>query len=95
MDEELKDGEIPKINGSVMMAWAESKDEVLAALKEDIYSTSGVWDWEKVTIHPVSLPVLLAFHHYKRLSQQSSDLLSYGHDSTSVEGGPLCGPKVI
>ena len=31
----------------------DSKEEVLAALKEDIYSTSDVWDWEKVTIYPV------------------------------------------
>lgn len=54
LDEELKDGEGPKINGSVMMACAESKEEVLAALKEDVYSTSGVWDWEKVRIYPVS-----------------------------------------
>lgn len=52
LDEELKDGETPSINGSVMMALAQSKEEVLSALKEDIYSTSGVWDWEKVTIHP-------------------------------------------
>lgn len=55
LDEDSKVGEDLKINGSVMMALAESKEEVLAALKEDIYSTSGVWDWEKVTIHPVSL----------------------------------------
>ena len=58
LDEEVKDdghgGEGLKINGSVMMALAESKEEVLAALKEDVYSTAGVWDWEKVTIHPVS-----------------------------------------
>ncbi len=54
LDEEVKDdghgGEGLKINGSVMMALAESKEEVLAALKEDVYSTAGVWDWEKVTI---------------------------------------------
>ena len=43
-----------KINGSIMLALAESKEEVLAALKEDVYSTAGVWDWEKVTIQPVS-----------------------------------------
>ena len=60
LDEELKDGETPKINGSVLLAWAESKDEVLAALKEDIYSTSAVWNWEKVTIHPVRFLVLSA-----------------------------------
>ena len=53
----MKEGEGPKMNGSVMMALAESKEEVLAALKEDLYSTSGVWDLGKVTIHPVSLAI--------------------------------------
>lgn len=36
-----------------MLAWAESKEEVLRALKEDVYSKSGVWNWDKVQIHPV------------------------------------------
>ena len=58
LDEEIKGDKTPQMNGSVMMALANSKDEVLAALKEDIYSTSGVWDWEKVTIHPVSFSTL-------------------------------------
>ena len=54
LDKELTGDEIPRIRGSVMVALASSKEEVLAALKEDIYSTAGVWDWEKVTIHPVN-----------------------------------------
>lgn len=36
-----------------MLACAESKDEVLRALKEDVYSQSGIWNWDKVEIHPV------------------------------------------
>lgn len=51
----MQNGEDPKVNGSIMMAVADSKEEVLAALKEDLYSTSGVWDWKRVTIHPVSI----------------------------------------
>lgn len=58
LDEEIKEGEGPKIKGSVMLALAESKEEVFEALKRDIYSTSGVWDWEKVQIHPVRTPPL-------------------------------------
>lgn len=38
-----------------MLALAGSKDEVLEALKKDVYCTSGVWDWDKVQIHAVSL----------------------------------------
>jgi len=49
LDEPVKEGEGPKINGSVMVAVAESKEEVLDKLKADVYYTSGVWDVEKVS----------------------------------------------
>lgn len=42
------------MKGSVMLAQAESKEAVLEVLKEDIYYKSGVWDWEKIQIYPVS-----------------------------------------
>ncbi|KAK5009726.1 triacylglycerol lipase [Cryomyces antarcticus] len=41
------EGEGPKIKGSVMLAYAESKEEVVQMLKNDIYSKKDVWDWEK------------------------------------------------
>ena len=47
------EGERPKIKGSVMLALADSKEEVLKALQEDIYYRSGIWDWEKLQIYPV------------------------------------------
>lgn len=40
-----------------MLALAESKEEVIEQLKKDVYSTSGVWDWDKVQVHPVSSPI--------------------------------------
>ncbi|KAK5140662.1 hypothetical protein LTR04_002895 [Oleoguttula sp. CCFEE 6159] len=46
------EGEGPKIKGSVMLAYAESKEEVVQMLKNDIYSKKDVWDWEKVQIYP-------------------------------------------
>jgi hypothetical protein len=49
LDEPIKEGQGPKINGSVMMAVAETEDEVLEKLKKDVYYTSGVWDVEKVS----------------------------------------------
>lgn len=51
----IKEGEGPKIKGSIMLALAESKEDVLKALKEDLYFKEGVWDWNKVQIHPVYL----------------------------------------
>lgn len=65
LDEAPKEGEGLKINGSVMLALAESKEEVLQALKRDIYCTSGVWDWDKVQIHPVSLAAACRYVHVK------------------------------
>lgn len=49
----VKDGEGPKIKGSIMLALSESKEDVLKALQEDIYFTEGVWDWNKIQIYPV------------------------------------------
>ena len=53
LDEAPKEGEGLKIKGSIMLALAESKEEVLETLKKDIYCTSGVWDLDKVQIQPV------------------------------------------
>lgn len=43
---------VPPIAGSAMLACAESKEEVLKRLKEDLYTTENVWDWDKVQIWP-------------------------------------------
>lgn len=45
------------INGSIMLAFARSKEAVLEALQEDIYFKERVWDWDKVQIHPVCLDI--------------------------------------
>ncbi|KAK4549820.1 hypothetical protein LTR36_005121 [Oleoguttula mirabilis] len=47
LDEPLKEGEGPKINGSVMLALADTKEEVLEKIRADVYSKSGVWDESK------------------------------------------------
>ncbi|OIW23467.1 hypothetical protein CONLIGDRAFT_128485 [Coniochaeta ligniaria NRRL 30616] len=39
--------------GSTIIAVAESKEEVLAILKNDIYAQSGVWDVENAQIWPL------------------------------------------
>ena len=49
LDEPLKAGEAPKINGSVMLAQADTKEEVLEIIKKDVYATSGVWDESRVS----------------------------------------------
>lgn len=55
LEETVKEGEDPKIKGSIMLALAESKEDVLKALRKDIYYKEDVWDWDKVQIYPVYL----------------------------------------
>lgn len=38
--------------GSAVIAVAETKEEVIAQLKEDIYYANGVWDVENAQIFP-------------------------------------------
>ena len=57
LEETIKEGEDPKIKGSIMLAFAESEAEVLKALQEDIYFKEDVWDWHKIQIQPVCLDV--------------------------------------
>jgi hypothetical protein len=47
------EGETPSFKGSMMMAVAENKEQVLELLSKDIYVTSGVWDMENAQIIPV------------------------------------------
>ena len=47
------EGEGPKIKGSIMLAFAETKEDVIKALQDDVYFEEGVWDWKKAQIHPV------------------------------------------
>lgn len=47
-----KDGKL-NISGSAIIARANSVEEVLEVLKQDIYYRSGVWDFDKIQIHPV------------------------------------------
>lgn len=79
LDQPIKEGEKPQINGSVMLALAESKEEVLNALKEDVYFKSGVWDWDKVCVcSSPSLEVLLfPFHVWYRGILSRGQLIGY------------------
>jgi len=49
LDEPIKEGSGPKINGSIMMAVADTKEEVMEKLKKDVYYSGEVWDTSKVS----------------------------------------------
>lgn len=49
------EGETPSAKGSMFVLFAEDIEQVKQFLRQDVYSTSGVWDWEKATITPVCL----------------------------------------
>ena len=46
------------MNGSVLTFNAESKDEVMQMLQNDVYTKSGVWNLENVKIYNVSKAVI-------------------------------------
>jgi len=50
LDSPPQEGQGLAINGSVMMALASSKEEVLERVKTDVYATNGVWDMDKVCL---------------------------------------------
>lgn len=52
LEEPVKEGETPKMKGSAMLIRANSKEEVIERLKNDVYVTGGVWDWDKVQVFP-------------------------------------------
>ncbi len=55
LDEQPLEGETLEMKGSVLVAVAESREEALKIVKEDVYSTQGVWDVEKLQIYPVGV----------------------------------------
>ncbi|KAK9425248.1 putative Ycii-related domain protein [Seiridium unicorne] len=54
-----KEGESAMI-GSVLVAVAETKDDVINRLKKDRYTELKVWDWDKVQIYPFNSTVRMA-----------------------------------
>ncbi|BCS23922.1 YciI family protein [Aspergillus puulaauensis] len=46
-------GEEPQINGSVLLLNADTQEEILEIVRQDIYTTSGVWDLQNIRILPL------------------------------------------
>ena len=57
-----------------MLARADSKDEVVKALQEDIYFKEGIWDWDNVQIHPVYSHIPSSCTQSESLMVESSNL---------------------
>lgn len=58
-EEAIRKGE-PAMIGSVLVAVAETKDQVIERLRKDLYTERKVWDWNKVQIYPFNSTVRLA-----------------------------------
>jgi hypothetical protein len=48
--------------GSAMIAYAETKEEVIDAIKRDIYTKSEVWDLSKIQIWPFRSAIRKGLH---------------------------------
>lgn len=49
LEEPTAEGKPLKINGSILMAAADTREQVLERLKEDVYYKGDVWDKEKAS----------------------------------------------
>ena len=49
-----KEGETPSFKGGVLTVHAETEEEVRKILKDDVYTSNDVWDWDRLEILPVS-----------------------------------------
>ena len=61
MSEKPSEGHVPMI-GSAMVAYAETKEEVIEAIKKDIYTESEVWDLSKIQIWPFRSAIRKGLH---------------------------------
>ncbi|EUC27192.1 ycii domain protein [Pyrenophora tritici-repentis] len=54
LEEPIQEGKStpPKMKGSAMLVGARTREEVVERLKNDIYVSEGVWDWDKAQIFP-------------------------------------------
>jgi hypothetical protein len=43
---------LPKMKGSAMLIGARTREEVVERLKNDVYVSEGVWDFDKAQIFP-------------------------------------------
>ncbi|KIW84036.1 hypothetical protein Z517_03282 [Fonsecaea pedrosoi CBS 271.37] len=56
LDEPALAGKPISMTGSCMLAYAESKEEILERLERDVLVTGKVWDWEKLQVYPFWRP---------------------------------------
>jgi len=80
LDEPLKEGEGMKTNGSVMLAQADTQEEVLEKIKSDVYYKEGVWDDSKVS----GLYNLAFAGHYTPLRARELDRRLHGCASSRL-----------
>lgn len=82
LDEPIQEGQGPKINGSVMMAQADTKEEVMEKIKGDVYFKSGVWDESKVSACFLLDNWSATYWHGLHMARYG-DPLNQKHDSTN------------
>lgn len=67
LDEHPKEGEPMKINGSAMLITADTEQDAMKIIVDDIYYKSGVWDPKKVRVSSLlscaSLEVFIVYLH--------------------------------
>ncbi|KAF2479879.1 YCII-related domain protein [Neohortaea acidophila] len=60
LDEQPREGQPMKINGSAMLVSADSKEDVMKLVESDVYYESRVWDPSKIQVFPFKSAVRTA-----------------------------------
>ena len=63
-----KEGQPLKLNGSIMLARAESRDDVLKEIEKDVYFQNNVWDKSKVSFMCLSKRMACSFSSFGTMS---------------------------
>ena len=72
------------MNGSVLIYVADTEEQVWQLVKDDIYTTTGVWDSDKVSSFCVLVPQATGFFSAKSQDRQGP---YQSHRSGRFDGG--------
>nr|POF16418.1 hypothetical protein CFP56_23936 [Quercus suber] len=94
LDEPITEGQGPKANGSILLAVADSKEEVVERLGKDPYVTAGVWDLDRAQIIPFKSAVRLAIYQVRCKSQLHEDtsIVEKHHHIRIMSAQNICSP---
>nr|XP_023907916.1 deoxyribonuclease Tat-D-like [Quercus suber] len=91
LDEPITEGQGPKANGSILLAVADSKEEVVERLGKDPYVTAGVWDLDRCHLKDGSLKYSYQVRCKSQLHEDTS-IVEKHHHIRIMSAQNICSP---